>query len=61
MLAPPLILHDPAHLLADVRSPLSVRPALTDYPERIATFLGASEDEVRSVLEALTVEGEVLA
>jgi hypothetical protein len=61
MLAPTHILHDSGHLLGDVRSLLSVHPALLDYPRRIATLLGVSEVEVLFVLEALRVEGEVLA
>jgi hypothetical protein len=39
---------------------LSPWPPLVDHPERIASLLEAEEDEVRAVLEALEVEGEVL-
>jgi hypothetical protein len=61
MLGPTLILHDAACLLADIRLLLSRWPGLVDYPERLAALLGADEHDVRAVLEALKVEGEVLS
>jgi hypothetical protein len=51
----------PESLLSDVRALLSQRPALVDHPERLAALLGTDVFEVLAVLEALTVEGEVLA
>ena len=61
MLAPSHILHDPPTLLGDVRQALSLRPALADFPARLAEHLGAEERAVRACPEALLVEGEVLA
>jgi hypothetical protein len=61
MLAPTPIVHDPPSLLGDVRQALSLRPALADFPARLAEHLEADERAVRTCLEALTVEGEVLA
>jgi hypothetical protein len=61
MLAPTVIVHDAPCLLADVRELLHLRPALVDYPERIAALLGADDYEVRLLLEALEVEGEALS
>ena len=61
MLAPTPIVHDSVYLLGEVRVLLSLCPPIVDYPERIATLLGADEYDVRAVLEALKVEGEVLA
>jgi len=61
MLAPNTIVHDPPSLLGDVRQALSLRPALADFPARLAEHLEADEWEVRACLEALTVEDEVLA
>jgi hypothetical protein len=61
MIAPPPIVNDPAVLLAEVRGLLSLRPTLSDYPERLAAWLEADEQDVQNVLEALRVEGEVLA
>ena len=61
MLAPIPILHDPTCLVGEVRGLLSLSPTLVDYPERIAARLGADEYDVRAVLEALEVEGEVLS
>jgi len=61
MLAPNSIVHDPPSLLGDVRQALSLRPALADFPTRLAEHLEADEWAVRACLEALTVEGEVLA
>jgi hypothetical protein len=60
MLAPTAIVHDPPSLLGDVRQALSLRPALTDFPARLAEHLEADERAVRACLEALLVEGEVL-
>jgi hypothetical protein len=62
MLAPIRIVHDdPPSLLGDVRRELSLRPILADYPERLAAELEAAEQAFRACLEALEVEGEVLA
>jgi hypothetical protein len=61
MLAPNPIVHDPPSLLGDVRQELSLRPFLADYPARLAERLEAEEQAVRACLEALEVEGEVLA
>ena len=60
MLAPSHILHDPPSLLGDVRQALSLRPALADFPTRLAEHLKADERAVRMCLEALLVEDEVL-
>jgi hypothetical protein len=60
MLAPNPIVHDPSYLLGDVRQALSLRPALADFPARLAEHLEADEWAVRTCLEALTVEDEVL-
>ena len=48
-------------LLPDLRALLSSWPHLGDRPEALAGRLGINECEVRTLLEALTVEGEVLA
>jgi len=61
MLAPTPIVHDSPILLGDVRQALSLRPALADFPARLAEHLRADERTVRMCLEALLVEGEVLA
>ncbi len=61
MLAPNPIVHDPPSLLGDVRQELSLRPVLANYPARLATRLGVDEQAVRICLEALEVEGKVLA
>ena len=61
MLAPTPIVHDPPTLLGDARQALSLRPALADFPTRLAEYLEADEWAVRACLEALTVEDEVLA
>jgi hypothetical protein len=62
MLAPIPIVHDPPSLLGDVRQELSVRPALAEYPARLAEQLEAEEQAVCACLEALRDEcGEVLA
>ena len=61
MLAPNTIVHDQPSLLGDVRQALSLRPALADFPARLAEHLEADEWAVRACLEALTVEDEVLA
>jgi hypothetical protein len=61
MLAPNRIVHDPRSLLGDVRQELSLRPALADYPAGLAERLEAEEQAVWVCLEALEVEGEVLA
>ncbi len=61
MLAPAPILHDTPSLLGDVRLALSLHPGLAVYPWRLAAHLEADEAAVRACLEALTVEGEVLA
>jgi hypothetical protein len=60
MLAPTPILHDPPSLLGDLRQALSLRPALADYPRRLADHLEADEHAVRDCLEALRIEGGVL-
>jgi hypothetical protein len=52
---------DPPSLLGDVRQALSLRPILVDYPTRLAELLKADERAIRECLEALRVEGEVLA
>jgi hypothetical protein len=59
-LAPTPILHDQASLLADVRVLLSQWPILADRPERVAARLQADEHAIRTVLEALEIEGELL-
>ena len=61
MLASTPIVPEPSCLLADVRQALGACPDLVDYPKRLAALLGADEQDVVHVLEALTVEGEVLA
>jgi hypothetical protein len=61
MLAPVHIVHDPPSLLGDVGQALSLRPALADFPTRLAEQLEADERAVRTCLEALILEGEVLA
>ena len=62
MLAPTQILHDvPPFLLGGVRQALSLRPGLVDYPARLAKLLRADEAAIRTCLEALAIEGEVLA
>ena len=48
-------------LLPDVRLLLSFRPELADYLEHLAAELEAEVSGVRTCLEALEVEGEVLA
>jgi hypothetical protein len=48
-------------LFPDVRVLLNRRPELASYPERLAAELEAAEQAVRVCLEALEVEGEVLA
>jgi hypothetical protein len=48
-------------LLPEVRSLLSLCPELVDYPEHLATELEVQEQNVQVCLEALEVEGEVLA
>jgi hypothetical protein len=60
MLSPTPIVHDRPSL-ADVLQLLSLWPGLADHPERLAACLEAGEQEVRTVLEALVIEGEVLA
>ena len=57
MLAPTPIVHDPPCLLGDVRQAISLRPALVDYPARLARHLEADEQAVRMCLEALYMEG----
>jgi hypothetical protein len=59
MLAPTYILHDPQSLLGDVRQALSLRPGLADYPQRLAKYLEADEQAVRTCLEALYLEGRL--
>jgi hypothetical protein len=61
MLASIPIVHEPHCLLADVRQELSARPVLADYPRRLAVLLKADEHDVVTILEALKVEGGVLA
>jgi hypothetical protein len=60
MLAPNTIVHDPPSQLGDVRQALSLRPALADFPARLAEHLEADEWAVRACLEAHLVEDEVL-
>ena len=60
MLAPTPIVHDPPSLLGDVRQALSLRPALADFPARLAGHHEAGERGVWACLEALTLEDEVL-
>jgi hypothetical protein len=43
MLAPTLSIHHLPSLLGDVRQALSLRPALADYPTRLAEHLEADE------------------
>jgi len=57
MLAPTLIVHDLPSLLGDVRQALSLRPALANYPTRLAEHLEADEQAVWACLEALYLEG----
>jgi hypothetical protein len=59
MLAPTHSVHDT--VLADLRALLHVWPVLVAYPERLAKLLGVNEYVVQYSLEALKVEGEVLA
>jgi hypothetical protein len=60
MLAPKPILPDPPSLLGDVRQALSLRPALADYPRRLADHLEAEEQTVWECLDVLRIEGGVL-
>jgi hypothetical protein len=48
-------------LLPEVRFLLNGCPELASYPELLAAELEAAEQAVRACLEALEVEGEVLA
>jgi hypothetical protein len=57
MLAPTLSIHHLPSLLGDVRQALSLRPALADYPTRLAEHLEADEQAVWACLEALYLEG----
>jgi hypothetical protein len=59
MLAPTPIVHDPPTLLADMRQALSLRPALAEFPARLADHLDADERAIRACLEALIIEDEV--
>jgi hypothetical protein len=61
MLAPYPIVHDPPSLLGDVPQAVSLRPALADFPARLAGHLEADEWAVRACLEALEVESWFLA
>ncbi len=61
MLAPPNRSIPEPELLPDVRLLMNLCPELAGYPERLAAELGAEEQAVRVCLEALEVEGEVLA
>ncbi len=61
MLAPVTILHDAPTLLGDLRLALSLRPELADFPRSLAEHLEADERDLRECLDALRVEGEVLA
>jgi len=61
LLVPTAIVYDPPSLLGDVRQALSLRPALADFPTWLVEHLKADEVAVRACLEALLVEGEVLA
>jgi hypothetical protein len=56
MLAPTPIVHDTTSLLGDVRQALSLRPALADFPAKLAKHLEAEEQAVRTCLEALLDE-----
>jgi len=61
MLAPNTIVHDPPSLLGDVRQALSLRPRLADHPAKLARYLEAEEQAVRTCLQTLVDErGEVL-
>jgi hypothetical protein len=61
MLAPLRIVHDPPALLGDVRQAVSLRPALADFPARLAEHLEADEQAVRACLQTILDErGEVL-
>ena len=58
MIAPnPVYTNHPPTLLGDVRQALSYRPDLADYPARLAKYLEADEQAVRTCLEALDLEG----
>jgi hypothetical protein len=59
MLAPTPIVHDPSNLLGDMRQALSLRPALAEFPARLAEHLDADERAIRACLEALLIEDEV--
>jgi hypothetical protein len=48
-------------LLPEVRYLLNRCPELVEHPECLTTSTTASEYEILAVLEALSVEGEVLA
>jgi hypothetical protein len=61
MLAPTHIVYDPPALIGDLRQALSLRPSLVDYPQRLAKELKADEHEILVCLEALEIDGEVLA
>jgi len=52
---------NPPALLGDLRLALSLRPELADFPRSLAEYLEADEQDVRECLDALRVEGEVLA
>ena len=63
MAAPPLrsVQDSAPESLPDVRAVLSRWPYLSDHPEALATLLKIDEHEIQKLLEALLVEGEVLA
>ena len=61
MLAPPNRSIPEPELLPDVRLLMNLCPELAGYPERLAAELEAEEQDVGACLEALEVEGEVLA
>lgn len=48
-------------ILADIRALLSQHPELIDHHERLAALLGVSVFEVLVTLEALELDGRVLA
>ena len=59
MLAPNTIVHNPPSLLGDVRQALSLRPALADFPARLAECLETDESAVRECLRILYLEGHL--
>jgi hypothetical protein len=56
----PKIFFDSTELLPTVRSLLSQSPELAEAPDQLAEQVGVAVHEAEFVLEALTVEGQVL-